>query len=576
MSGRTVRRRFVEAGRRVVHYRRAGSGPPVVLIHQSPQSSAGLLPLIDRLAPYCTVFAFDTPGCGDSDPLPRRNPRMADFADALAETMDGVGLRKAAVFGTKTGACVGLEFARRYPARVRGVVLDSLPLFTREEVADMTRVVKSDDGEDAYYLMPFAPKWDGSHLVSTWSHVRDHIFWFPWYNRKAEARRDIDMPSPEAMHDGVMDNFRAADDLRIVVEAAFRYRAHAAVRELRVPATFTAREDSMLYHCLDLLPPLRRDQRIVPLGRDMPAYRETIAHTLRGYAGGAPPRETMPRRSAKKITREFVDRPGGRQILLRHRGTAAPELALVHDGPGSSQALEPLLDRLARQRSVVAPDLPGSGDSTALGHPAPTIDMYADDLAALLAGFRRRRVHLYGQGSGAAVALSLASRRPDRVASLILHDLPLFTAAERRDLRRHLTPPIEPSWDGSHLYRTWLMLRDSHIYWPWYRRTRDAIRRVDFEASPADLQARVMEVLKSRRTYGLTTQAAVRYRPEPDLRRLDVPVLVVAQAGDIAAAAAHRVATLARGQVIEVPRGTAPLAEAIESHLASLRVAQRT
>ncbi len=561
----------------MVHYRRAGSGPPVVLIHQSPQSSAGLVPLIEKLSRHCTVFAFDTPGCGDSDPLATRNPRMRHFADALASTMAAVGLRTAAVFGTKTGACIGLELACRHPGRVTGVVLDSLPLFTAAEVADITRVVKSDDGEDAYYLMPFAAKWDGSHLVSTWSHVRDHIFWFPWYRRKAAARRDIDMPSPEAMHDGVMDNFRAGDNLRIVVEAAFRYRAHAAVKKLQVPAVFTAREDSMLFHCLDLLPPLRGKQRIVPLGRDFERYREEISRLVRAFAKGRVPKDLARAQPGRRTSRVFIDRPNGRQILLRQRGEGVRPLILLHDGPGSSLALEPLMRELPRRYTVLAPDLPGNGDSTPLDSDAPTIDDYADEIAALVKLLDCEAPDLYGRGSGAAVALSLAARHPGLVSRVMLHDLPLHDDGRRRDLAQNLTPPVEPSWDGAHLYRTWLMLRDEAIYWPWYRRERAAIRPVDLDTPPADLHARVIEVLKARRTYGLTTQAALRYRPESDLSRLTTPLLAIAQTGDVAASAASGVAVLAGGRAVEVDQGVGALAALIGGTPsgAALREAQR-
>lgn len=74
-----VRRRYAHINGRAVHYRRAGSGPPIVLVHASPQSSLSLTPLIKFLAPRFTVFAFDTPGFGFSDPLPKKNPNDGKF-----------------------------------------------------------------------------------------------------------------------------------------------------------------------------------------------------------------------------------------------------------------------------------------------------------------------------------------------------------------------------------------------------------------------------------------------------------------------------------------------------------------
>jgi pimeloyl-ACP methyl ester carboxylesterase len=68
---------------RRVHYRRAGSGPPVVLVHQSPRSSAEYEALIAEWAAHFTCLAPDTPGFGESAPLPMNNPHVNDYADAV-------------------------------------------------------------------------------------------------------------------------------------------------------------------------------------------------------------------------------------------------------------------------------------------------------------------------------------------------------------------------------------------------------------------------------------------------------------------------------------------------------------
>ena len=70
----TVQRLFVAVGSGQLHYRRAGEGPPVVLLH--------------RLARNFTVVAVDTPGYGLSDPLAgaasaQRVPALSDYVPAL-------------------------------------------------------------------------------------------------------------------------------------------------------------------------------------------------------------------------------------------------------------------------------------------------------------------------------------------------------------------------------------------------------------------------------------------------------------------------------------------------------------
>ena len=59
-----ITRHFIDINGRQVHYRRAGSGPALLLIHQSPQNSRMWLEMIARYAPHFTVIAADTPGCG--------------------------------------------------------------------------------------------------------------------------------------------------------------------------------------------------------------------------------------------------------------------------------------------------------------------------------------------------------------------------------------------------------------------------------------------------------------------------------------------------------------------------------
>ena len=94
MTSHRIDRGFLTLPGRQVHYRRAGSGPPVVLLHQSPKSSEELVPLFLLLAENFTVLAPDTPGYGLSDPIvsPDADIEIDVFADAVAEFFDGMGL----------------------------------------------------------------------------------------------------------------------------------------------------------------------------------------------------------------------------------------------------------------------------------------------------------------------------------------------------------------------------------------------------------------------------------------------------------------------------------------------------
>ncbi|MDH5175343.1 MAG: alpha/beta hydrolase [Gammaproteobacteria bacterium] len=89
----------------------------------------------------------------------------------------------------------------------------------------------------------------------------------------------------------------------------------------------------------------------------------------------------------------------------------------------TGRAFRPLLRDLGRDRSVYAPDLPGSGESDAPDH-AP---MVADQAAAfidLIESLRLKQVDVIGYQAGSLAAIELALAKPERVRRLILIGVP--------------------------------------------------------------------------------------------------------------------------------------------------------
>ena len=517
-----IERRYLTVNNRVVHYRRAGSGPPVVLIHQSPTSSANFVPLMRRLADQFTVFALDTPGFGESDALPDKRVEAKHFADALAETFARLKLPRCAVFGMDTGACIALEFGCLHPKLVTGLVLYSLPVQSKSEMQDRLK----------RYAPQFRPRWDGGHLTGIWTRMRDHRSWYPWYRHSASARLAVDMPAPEQLHERILDFYRAGNDYRHGYQAAFGFDAIAAVPRLTVPATFLAREGTLLVGALERLPKLRPNQSIRPVGPSEEEFTDAIAASLKTYAKGRAPSDPKVSAIQGRINRRYVNLPSG-QLRVRFNGDAQGRpLVLLHDTPGSSVMAEPLLSSLARNRPVYAMDLPGNGDSDPLPMARPSIEDYAKSVFCAAQQLGLRQFDLYGQGSGASVAVEVAIASPELVRSLILERVMLFGPEERDELIAHLTPPIEISWDGSHFYRTWLMLRDQLLYWPWYARSKDSCVRLNEDVGAERLHRWTVEVLKSYQTYHLATQAALRYPIKSRLPALTVETLFCAHEND--------------------------------------------
>ena len=128
---------------------RAGSGPPVVLLHQTPRSWDEYRDVIPRLAAggYAPV-AFDTPGFGASDALDR-DPTIERWAAAVHEGLDALGVARAAVVGHHPGGVIAVEVAAQRPERVTALVLSSTPLTDADYRSSPPDESSVDTGEEA-------------------------------------------------------------------------------------------------------------------------------------------------------------------------------------------------------------------------------------------------------------------------------------------------------------------------------------------------------------------------------------------------------------------------------------------
>jgi hypothetical protein len=137
---------------------------------------------------------------------------------------------------------------------------------------------------------------------------------------------------------------------------------------------------------------------------------------------------------------------------------------------------------------------------------------------------------MYGIGFGSSLAIALsASTLP--AGRLIVRGVLLPNDAERNDLRNNFAPEIKIEQDGSHWYRTWLMLRDSQIYWPWYDYRKDAQRHAPGEFGAEHLHLRTFDVMKCHSTYHHLIHAVLDCDAVDLLKDLSVPTVVVEDAG---------------------------------------------
>ncbi|WP_425229957.1 alpha/beta fold hydrolase [Sphingomonas sp.] len=501
-----MRRRFLQVGDRRVHYRRAGGGPPCVLVHSSPADARLLMGEIEHLASSWTVFAFDTPGFGLSDPLPLREMHVADLADALAQTFAALAMPPCPIYGTHTGAAIALEFGVRYPDLVTGLVLDGVPVFSDAECAATFG--------DYFRKLPISDL--GGHYAETWTRFRDQAIWFPWCERTAANLNGYDLPPPLSTDRWVSMYFEAADTYEPAYRAASFYgkRAVAAAAELTCPAVYCALSTDMLYPHLAWLPPMKPGQMIIDVDASEMKRRDLIADSfVRFGSAGVAPDDPPALTSSSPVERQFVDGATG-QVHLRFAGDrAAPPLLLLHDAPGSAEQAHAQIAALASTFFVIAPDLPGHGHSDALAG-APSIEAFAREAITALGLLGVDSAVIYGIGFGSSVALVMAEMAPDLVLGIALEGVLLPPPALGEELADRFAPKIEVNADGSHWYRTWLMLRDSQIYWPWYDHRERALRRMPGVPCARRLHRWTLDVMRGRASYAALIHAALAHDAE--------------------------------------------------------------
>jgi pimeloyl-ACP methyl ester carboxylesterase len=488
MTG-AIERHYVTVGDRQQHYRRCGKGPAVVLLHESPRSSAALLPLIEKLGDGFTVFAFDTPGYGGSDPLPHARPEIEDYADALVDTFDALGLTRVPVYGTHTGALIAFEFARRHRARCAIAVLDGFPVFTPNEREQFL----------AGYLPPFRPEPQGAHLAWLWSRVRDQFRFFPWNYRGDDARLTIPFPSTERLDLVAMDFLAAGDGYRVGYAAAFRHDTPAALAALDVPVIAVARDDDLLFAHLERLPTLPVGSRVVRLSADRDAWGRALRDVFLAYARETPIPPPATTLLAHRPSRLYQRGPHGVTLVrAMPGGSGGRPLVLLHHAPGGSSDFIDAMQRYRRSRPVYALDLPGQGDSDAFAG-GTTLADYAAAVIGTLDALGLGDVDLAGDGIGAGVALAMAQQSAARGGKIIVTNVPAPGVS--------LPPSLQPEAFGEHLMRAWHVVRDDAIHGAWCARDAGKPHRFGAELDVEGIHRRTVDALKGANALDLCKAA---------------------------------------------------------------------
>ena len=251
-----------------IHFRRAGKASehaPVVLFHQSPNSSQVFVEFMSELGADRAVFAPDTPGFGESD-LPSGQPEIRDYAESMVAFLDANDIGRADLLGYHTGAAIAIEVARLRPDRVRRLVLVGIPAFTPDEAAAF---------EARPWPQPFDV--DGDAIAASW---RSSLQWRGPGQSDASVRRWFDQKTAN----GPTSWWGA--------RAALRYPTAEALQDIDTPIFFIRPRDDLWDSSLRVLPSIPDAARL-----DLPQFAfglfEAVPAEMAGYVREFLDRESM-------------------------------------------------------------------------------------------------------------------------------------------------------------------------------------------------------------------------------------------------------------------------------------------
>lgn len=121
------------------------------------------------------------------------------------------------------------------------------------------------------------------------------------------------------------------------------------------------------------------------------------------------------------MTRQRIRLSNGAELSFITSGDASnPALLLLHGFPNSSKGFRAVVPALSQAAYVVAPDLPGFGESDVL--PAPSFRAFGQAISELLEQLEVGPRFIYLHDFGAPVGFHIAMQAPEKVLGLIIQN----------------------------------------------------------------------------------------------------------------------------------------------------------
>ncbi|MGI9362167.1 MAG: alpha/beta fold hydrolase [Parasphingorhabdus sp.] len=452
-----ITRHFIDVeeggNRRRVHFRRAGKGPALLMVHQSPRSSKEYEALMLKWGEHFTCIAPDTPGFGQSDAL-QGKPEINEYADAIVGFLDALGIEKCAAYGFHSGGIILVTATKRHPNRFSTLAVGGYAIWTPEEVSLFSES----------YLPEFHPSAYGEHLTWLWNRILEQSWFFPWFAAKDRSRLPGAHDDPVRVDAVVREMLDAGNAYQTGYGAVLRAPRDIPGADADVPpCLISAYNGDPLQDHIARLGEMPKSWSAQKVATPDEHQAVSLAHLVKTDNPALPPLNEAQDEGFLAIeTARFSG-------LIHWKGSKNAEKLVLH-APAAAIGDVP--------QDSIAIDLPGHGLSGGWTGQSPT--GWADWQEVIDAVAAQFGIH-------AIVTPSVPSGDPDS-----------------------LYPDLSPDRYGCYLTKAWQIVRASEIFDPWYMAGKDNARTFRPEVlDPAALAKRHLDLLNARaaREYHLALQS---------------------------------------------------------------------
>ncbi len=317
----------------------------LLMVHQSPRSSAEYTALMQQWAPHFTCIAPDTPGFGQSDALPS-GPDINDYADALRDFLGALGVQSCAAYGFHSGGIILVTAVKRHPQLFSTLAIGGYAIWTQAER----------DLFGSRYLPEWHPSDYGEHLTWLWNRILEQSWFFPWFDIRDEARLSVAHADLSKVNQAVSEMLDAGNNYRAGYGAVLSAPRDIPASDAPVPpCLITAYDGDPLQSHIDRLGemPANWQAHRVTTPQD---HHDTSLAFLQEHADKAPCPEL-----AEDADEGWLAIDGG---LIHWRGDRTAASLTLHAPAAEMAQPEP---------GTMAIDAPGHGHSSAFAVPEAAI-----------------------------------------------------------------------------------------------------------------------------------------------------------------------------------------------------------